>query len=293
MTSETGATLPFAAGKTLTAGLYVAATPIGNAGDITLRALEALKRADVILCEDTRITGRLLTRYGVTTPLKSYHDHNAQRVRPGIIAQLQEGAVIVLVSDAGTPLISDPGFRLVKEAQKASIKVMVLPGASAVLAGLAIAGLPTDRFFFGGFLPPRSAARRKALTQYKDIPATLVFFESPRRLAAALGDMAHVLGHREAAIGRELTKKFEEVRRNTLDVLAADYKQTPPKGEVTVMIAPPDEREIIDDDTLDAHLAEAMQEHGLANAASQVAAETGMSRRVLYRRALALREEQQ
>jgi 16S rRNA (cytidine1402-2'-O)-methyltransferase len=269
------------------AGLYIVATPIGNLGDITLRALEALRRADAIACEDTRITAKLLAAHGIATRLLSYHDHNAARVRPHLIRRLNEGETLALVSDAGTPLVADPGFRLVKEAIEAEIRVSVLPGPSAALAALVVSGLPSDRFLFAGFLPARSPARRTALGEIAVVPATLLFLESPNRLAAALADMCAVLGDRDAAVARELTKRHEEVRRGRLSALAQAYAGTPPKGEVVVVVAPPAaEPPALAD--LDAELAAALASMSTRDAAAVVAAATGLPRREVYRRALEL-----
>ncbi len=201
-------------------GLYVTATPIGNLSDMTYRAVEILKNCDLVLCEDTRQTAKLMQAYGIDTPRAPYHEHNAAKVRPGIIRKLQEGAAIALVSDAGTPLISDPGYKLVREAIAAGHRVTTLPGPSAPLAALVLSGLPSDRFLFAGFLPPKSAGRRAALAELAAVPATLVMFESAGRLADSLADMAAVLGPRPAAVARELTKLYEEVRRGRLDELA-------------------------------------------------------------------------
>jgi 16S rRNA (cytidine1402-2'-O)-methyltransferase len=271
------------------AGLYVTATPIGNAGDITLRALELLRSADVIACEDTRVTGKLLHRYGIATPMQPYHEHNAARMRPLLLQRLAAGEVVALVSDAGTPLISDPGFKLVQTAIAAGVFVTALPGASAPLAALCVAGLPTDRFFFAGFLPPKTVQRRRALAELKPIPATLVFLESAQRLAPSLADMAEVLGPRPAAVARELTKLFEEVRRDSLSALAQHYAEAgPPKGEVVVAVGPPLETgaEAVD---LDAALAAALGHMSLREAAAAVAEATGLPRRQVYARALALK----
>src|SRR5580704_4473450 len=204
-------------------GLYVVATPIGNLRDITLRALEALAAADLIACEDTRVTHKLLERYGIATPMTPYHEHNAAEARPKILARLAAGAAVALVSDAGTPLISDPGFKLARDAAAAGHFVTALPGASAVLAALAVSGLPTDRFVFEGFLPAREAQRRKRIAELKGIAATLVLFETGPRIAAALADLSAALGARAAAVCRELTKLYEEVRRGDLASLAGDY----------------------------------------------------------------------
>ncbi|MBV9739108.1 MAG: 16S rRNA (cytidine(1402)-2'-O)-methyltransferase, partial [Hyphomicrobiales bacterium] len=247
--------------------------------------------ADTVLAEDTRVTRRLFAHYGLTTPLEAYHDHNAERVRPAILAKLREGAKIALVSDAGTPLISDPGFKLVEAALADGIAVTGLPGASSVLAALMVAGLPTDRFFFEGFLPQKQAARRSRLSQLASVPGTLVIFESPRRLAAMLADAASVLGERKAAVTRELTKLFEEVRRGSLAELARNYTDAgPPKGEVVVVIGAPGEEGVHAkaSEKLDEHLAKALDGRSLKEAVGRVAAETGLPRREVYARALEL-----
>ncbi|MBV8425655.1 MAG: 16S rRNA (cytidine(1402)-2'-O)-methyltransferase [Hyphomicrobiales bacterium] len=276
---------------TLRAGLHIVATPIGNLGDMTLRALATLAGADTVLAEDTRVTRRLFAHYGLTTPLEAYHEHNAERVRPAILAKLKEGAKIALVSDAGTPLISDPGFKLVEAALADGIAVTGLPGASSVLAALMVAGLPTDRFFFEGFLPQKQAARRSRLSQLAGVPGTLVIFESPRRLAAMLEDAASVLGERKAAVTRELTKLFEEVRRGSLAELARNYADAgPPKGEVVVVIGAPGEEgaHAKASEKLDEHLAKALDGRSLKEAVGRVTAETGLPRREVYARALEL-----
>ena len=274
----------------LAGGLYVVATPIGNARDITLRALDLLAAADIIACEDTRTTGKLLAIHGISAKLTAYHDHNAPRARVGLLARLARGEAVVLVSDAGTPLISDPGYRLVREAQAAGIPVTTAPGPSAPLAALSLSGLPSDRFFFTGFLPPKRAARRRALDALAAIDATLVVLESTRRLAAALADMAELLGPREAAVARELTKLHEEVRRAPLDALAAHYERSgAPKGEIVIVIAPPDANAgALDDEAVDGLLRHALEGRSLRDAAARVALATGLPRRRLYSRALAL-----
>jgi 16S rRNA (cytidine1402-2'-O)-methyltransferase len=272
----------------LAAGLYVTATPIGNLGDVTIRALAVLRGADLIACEDTRITGRLLDRHGIKTRLFPYHEHNAAGMRPVLLERLASGGRVALVSDAGTPLISDPGYRLVREAREAGIAVFPVPGPSAVMAALSAAGLPTDRFLFAGFLPPRSAARRTALAEFVTLKATLVFFESAQRLPETLADMADVLGPRDAAVCRELTKLFEEFREGPLADLAAAYAAAgPPKGEVVIVLGPPGAETVTDAD-VDQLLGEALVRMGPSEAARDVAAATGRSRRDLYRRALAL-----
>ncbi|WP_425450170.1 16S rRNA (cytidine(1402)-2'-O)-methyltransferase [Virgifigura deserti] len=269
-------------------GLILVATPIGNLADITLRALDTLRRADVIACEDTRVTARLLARYGIETSLLAYHDHNAARRRPVLLDRLRRGETVALVSDAGTPLVSDPGFKLVRAARDAGINVTAAPGPSAPLTALVISGLPSDRFLFAGFLPPRGAARRTALGTLATVPASLLFFESAGRLAATLADMATVLGPREAAVARELTKLFEEVRRAPLPELAAHYAAAgPPKGEIVIVVAPPEEAAATEAD-LDAALERALAEMSLRDAAAAVATATGRPRREVYARALAL-----
>ncbi len=273
-------------------GLHIVATPIGNAGDISLRALALFRAADTIACEDTRATRRLLALQGVDARLTPYHEHNAVRARPRLLDRLAKGQIVALVSDAGTPLISDPGYKLVREAIAAGHPVTTLPGPSAVLAALTLSGLPTDRFMFAGFLPPRAAARRRMATELRGVRATLVLFESARRLAPSLADLATVLGPRQAVVARELTKFHEEVRRDTLDQLAAHYRAAgAPKGEVVIVIAPPDagESDTIDDDAVDRLLRAALAEMGTGDAAAQVAAATGRDRRSLYARALALK----
>ena len=274
--------------KRLAPGLYIVSTPIGNARDITLRALDVLGQADLVACEDTRVTTKLLAIHGLGAPLTAYHDHNARKVRPGLLKRLADGAAIALVSDAGTPLVSDPGFKLVAEAAAAGIAVFAVPGAAAPIAALTVAGLPTDRALFAGFLPPRRPARLTALAELAAAPATLVFFEVPRRLAAALDDMTQALGDRPAAVARELTKLFEETRRGTLAGLAAHYHaEGPPKGEVVVVIGPPEKRAVTPE-AIDALLTDALASGSVRDAAAAVAAATGAPRRAVYARALEL-----
>ncbi|MBT4905524.1 MAG: 16S rRNA (cytidine(1402)-2'-O)-methyltransferase [Rhodospirillaceae bacterium] len=268
------------------AGLHLVATPIGNLGDITLRALDVLTGADMIVCEDTRVTRKLLSRYAIATPSLAYNDHNARRVLPGLMGRLKNGDSLALVTDAGTPLISDPGYRLVEAAIEADIKLHTLPGASAALAGLVLSGLPTDGFFFAGFPPPRQAARRRRFTELSAVPGSLVFFESARRLAASLSDLHHTLGDRPAAIAREITKLHEEVRRGSLSELAAHYADAgPPRGEIVIVVAPPLAQEV-DTETLRTALADALGDLSLRDAVAQVTADTGRPRREVYRLAL-------
>jgi 16S rRNA (cytidine1402-2'-O)-methyltransferase len=280
-------------GQTVTApalapGLHIVATPIGNLRDITLRALEVLAAAELIACEDTRVTRKLLDQNGITTPLMPYHDHNATVARPKLLARLQAGGAVALVSDAGTPLISDPGFKLVREAAAAGHTVTALPGASATLAALTVGGLPTDRFFFEGFLPVKPGQRHARIAELAPIPATLVLFESGPRIAASLADLAKGLGARAAAVCRELTKLHEEVRRADLATLARDYAGAePPRGEIVLVIAPPAEP-TIDASDVDALLHDALGRLSVKEAVSEIAAVTGKPRREIYQRALTL-----
>jgi 16S rRNA (cytidine1402-2'-O)-methyltransferase len=278
-------------GAPLAAGLYLVATPIGNARDITLRALDILAAADLVAAEDTRRTRKLLAIHGIRRggAVLPYHDHNAPEQRPRLLAALAAGKSVALVSDAGTPLVADPGYRLAREAIAAGHPVVAAPGASALLAALAVAGLSTDRFLFAGFPPPRAAARRKALALLAAVPATLVFYESPRRLAASLAAMAEGLGgERPAAVCRELTKRFEEARRGPLAELAARYAAAPePKGEVVVVVGPPGDRPGREGE-LDAALAAALPGRSVRDAAAEVAAGLGLPRRQVYARALEL-----
>jgi 16S rRNA (cytidine1402-2'-O)-methyltransferase len=272
----------------LVPGLYLVATPIGNLRDITLRGLDVLAGADVILCEDTRVGGKLLAAHGIKGRLERYDEHAAERVRPKALAALAGGGVLALISDAGTPLISDPGYRLVKDALAQGSAVFPVPGASASLAALTVAGLPTDRFLFAGFPPSRSAGRRALFAELAPVRATLVFYESGPRLAASLADMAAVFGAREAAVARELTKLHETVIRGLLANLAADPRLDAPKGEIVVVVGPGAEP-VASADEADAALAEAVARLGPARAASEVARALGLSRRDLYARALALK----
>jgi 16S rRNA (cytidine1402-2'-O)-methyltransferase len=284
---------PTAGGRKPAPGLYVVATPIGNLEDITVRALRVLATADLVLCEDTRVTGKLLHHLGTrATALLPYHEHNAARVRPQVLARLEAGAVVALVSDAGTPLVSDPGYKLVREAAALGIPVVPVPGASAMLAALCAAGLPTDRFLFQGFLPAKPGARRRTLEELAAVPATLVLFESAQRLPAMLAEAAEVLGGRDAAVARELTKLHEEVRRDRLDRLAEHYAAAgAPRGEVVVVIGPPEEAAAPSDEAVEAALREALQTEKPRAAAARVAAATGLPANELYRRVLAFRGE--
>jgi 16S rRNA (cytidine1402-2'-O)-methyltransferase len=274
-----------------TPGLYLVATPIGNAADITVRALALLARANLIACEDTRVSGALLSRYGIRAKLLPYHEHNAAEMRPEILRRVAQGQVVALLSDAGTPLVSDPGYKLVREAVAAGLAVTALPGPSSVLAGLCLAGLPTDRFLFAGFPPAKAGAATAWAQELAAIPATLVLLEAASRLPESLKRLAEALGgSREAAVARELTKKFEEVRRGPLAELAAHYAEAgPPKGEVTLIIGPPAAEALAAAEAdLDSRLREALRHLSVSEAAATVATATGQRKRAVYARALEL-----
>lgn len=271
-------------------GLYVVATPIGNLGDMTVRALETLASADIIACEDTRVTGKLLKHFGIATRMSAYHEHNADRAGPLLLDMLREGKRVALVSDAGTPLVSDPGYRLVETARSEGLPVFPIPGPSAPIAALVASGMPSDTFLFDGFLPAKTAKRRARLKQLKAVAATLVFFESPNRLGECLTDMAAELGDdRRVAMCRELTKLHEEIRRGTAAELAEAYCGAKTKGEIVLVVAPPDEDDdaALDTDTL---LTELLASSSVSRAAAEAANLTGLPRRDLYRRALELAE---
>jgi 16S rRNA (cytidine1402-2'-O)-methyltransferase len=276
----------------LAAGLYLVATPIGNLGDITLRALQTLAGADLIACEDTRVSRKLLEHYGIATPTTPYHDHNAAAARPALLNRIADGGAVALISDAGTPAISDPGYKLVREAREMGLAVTALPGASSVLTALVASGLPTDRFLFEGFLPAKSAQRRARIAELSRIPASLVLFEGGSRIAATLSDLAEALGEREAAICRELTKLHEEVRRAPLPELAAHYAgDAETRGEFVIVIAPPGEAEAPQADDVDALLRAALSRVSVKDAVGEIVAATGLPRRDVYQRALELAKE--
>jgi 16S rRNA (cytidine1402-2'-O)-methyltransferase len=275
----------------LAAGLYILATPIGNARDVSLRALDTLKACDAIAAEDTRVTAKLLAIHGISRPLIPYNDHNGAQMRPKILARLEQGQRVVLVSDAGTPLVSDPGYKLAREVIAARLPVIALPGPSAVLAGLTLSGLPSDRFLFAGFLSAKAGERKSLLEDLKGVRATLIFFESAQRLAESLAAMAEVLGDRPAAMARELTKLHEEVRRGTLRELAAHYESDgAPKGEVTLVVGPPQEA-APDTARIDAALKAALAFMPVKAAAELIAGLTDGSRKQIYARALELKDE--
>ncbi len=276
----------------LTPGLYIVATPIGNLGDLSPRAAQVLAGADIIAVEDTRVTAGLLRHIGTKRPMTPYHDHNAEHVRPQLIARMA-GEIVALVSDAGTPLISDPGFKLVRDARAAGHQVVTIPGPCAAVAALTLAGLPTDRFFFLGFLPPKEQARATAIAEVASVRATLVIYESGPRLAACLSALAAGLGDREAAVTREITKKFEEAVTGTLSTLATRYADVPPRGEIVVVVAPPDPPAPAAAEDADAALAEALTRLPASKAAGEVAKALGLDRKVLYARALEMKERDQ
>ncbi|KQN92783.1 16S rRNA methyltransferase [Sphingomonas sp. Leaf231] len=272
----------------LTPGLYIVATPIGNLGDLSPRAAQVLAGADIIAVEDTRVTAGLLRHIGTKRPMTPYHDHNAEHVRPQLIARMAR-EIVALVSDAGTPLISDPGFKLVRDARAAGHQVVTIPGPCAAVAALTLAGLPTDRFFFLGFLPSKEQARATAIAEVANVRATLVIYESGPRLAACLSALAAGLGDREAAVTREITKKFEEAVTGTLSMLAARYADAPPKGEIVVVVAPPEPPAPPAAEDADAALVEALTRLPVSKAAGEVAKALGLDRKTLYARAMELK----
>jgi 16S rRNA (cytidine1402-2'-O)-methyltransferase len=283
--------LPAAKTGKPTAGLYIVSTPIGNLGDITLRALDLLAACDLVVCEDTRVSGKLLQHYGIKKPLLSYNDHNADRQRGGVLKKIAQGQCVALISDAGTPLISDPGFKLARECAGAGYYVTSLPGANAVLTALQLSGLATDSFCFGGFLPPKSEARKKELARWMNVPATLVFFETAPRLSKALADIADVMGERPVSVLRELTKLYEERRSGTAVELMAFYeKNNAPKGEIVLVIGK-GEAAIMDDKAVEKELRQALKTMTTKEAARHVTALSGRSKKDLYALALELGDE--
>jgi len=272
----------------LAPGLYIVATPIGNLGDLSPRAAHILSNAAVIAVEDSRVTAGLLRHIGVKRPMTPYHDHNAEHVRPGLIARMGSEAV-ALVSDAGTPLISDPGYKLVRDARAAGHLVVTIPGPCAAIAALTLAGLPTDRFLYCGFLPPKAQARAAAIDEIASVRATLVLYESGPRLGATLAALVEGLGDREAAVTREITKRFEEAVTGTLSSLAERYADAPPKGEIVVVVAPPGEPDAASVDDAEAALKEALARLPMAKAVSEVAKKLGVDRKALYARALEMK----
>lgn len=284
-----GAVIPV---RPLEPALYLIATPIGNLGDVTVRALETFAAADIVACEDTRVTRILLERYGIRRKMIAYHEHNEAEAASRLVAAVQDGRSVALASDAGTPLVSDPGYRLVQEAIKEGVRVVPIPGASAVLSALTVSGLPNDTFMFAGFLPVKAGQKKSRIEALADVPATLIFYESPRRLADTLEVMAAVLGDREAVVARELTKTFEELRRGSLPELAAHYAQTgAPKGEVVLCVAPPGERAEPSKADTDQMLIGLAAEMSAAKAAGEAARMTGQKKSDLYQRLLKLKAD--
>jgi 16S rRNA (cytidine1402-2'-O)-methyltransferase len=273
--------------------LYLIATPIGNLKDITLRALEVLKEVDIIACEDKRVSSKLLHHYSISKPLFSYHDHNADQVRPRLLSYLKEGKKVAYITDGGMPLISDPGFKLVRSCQAENLPYTVLPGATAPLTALSLSGFPPDRFFFSGFLPSKSAARCTALEELKTLPITLIFFESPQRLVAFLKDAQKVFGDRESAICREMTKLYEEVQRGPLSSLIQHYEATPPRGEIVVLIEGASPFSSLSEEELEAHLEKALKTSTVKEAVDMVSKAFGRSKREVYQRALSLKEKKE
>ena len=268
-------------------GLYIIASPIGNLGDITLRAIETLKSSNLIACEDTRITRRLLSHYDINIPTTAYHEHNANIALPRLIKRLKKDEIISLISDAGTPLISDPGYRLVQAAIAEDIRITTTPGPVAAIAALTLSGLPTDSFFFAGFLPPKQTAKKNRLYQLAAVPATLIFYESPRRLSQTLKEMNKVYGNRPAAIVREISKKFEEVRRGTIEKLSQELNTVSQlRGEIVLIIGPPPSEKFVDNATIDSALKKALSEMSLRDAVEKVSASHIRPKRQIYRRAL-------
>ena len=276
----------------LVPGLYIVATPIGNLSDLSPRAASVLANADLIAVEDSRVTAKLLRHIGVKRPMIPYHDHNAEQVRPRLMAELPRKA-IALVSDAGTPLISDPGYKLVREARAAGHNVTTIPGPCAAIAGLTLAGLPSDRFLFAGFLPAKEKARKDTIADFAAIKASLIFYESGPRLAATLTALLQTLGNREAAVAREISKAYEETVTGTLESLADRYADTPPKGEIVIIVAPPSEARLAPASDADAMLTEALLRLPAAKAAAEVSKATGLPRAMLYDRAVQMKNSRE
>ena len=274
---------------TLASGLYLVATPIGNLLDLSLRAVETLKGVDVIACEDTRVTSKILTRHSIKTKMNTYHEHNASRIRPRLLRILENGGSIALVSDAGTPTISDPGYKLVKECIERGFDITTTPGANAAITGLVLSGLPTNRFLFAGFLNSKASQRRQELEELADVPTTLIFYESAKRLTATLADMIKELGDRPAAIARELTKRHEEIQRNTLSVRSTNYLNArTPKGEIVIIVGPPLKKDPPSSSELDDLIINQLQTLSVRDTAAKITRETGLPKRHVYRQTLNL-----
>lgn len=274
-------------------GLYLVSTPIGNLGDISDRAVKTLKSADIVACEDTRVTAKLFSLLGISAPLTPYHEHNADKVRPALMKRLKNGETVALVSDAGTPLVNDPGYRLVQDCIAENVYVTAVPGASAVLTALQLSGLPCHRFLFSGFLPVKSAARKKELKELSTVNSTLIFYEAPQRIGETLDDMLDVLGDRRIAVARELTKRFEETLRAPLSQVIANYRKNGvPKGEFVLVVAPPDKEEKIGEEELKEILVSALQKMSLKDAVAQTVKMTGLNKKQVYETALALKNDE-
>ncbi len=272
-------------------GLYLVATPIGNLRDITLRALDILSSADLVLAEDTRRARILLNAYSIKASVSAYHDHNVARKLPSVIKNISDGKSVALISDAGTPLVNDPGYKLARACIAENLSVFAAPGASAVLAGLVSSGLSPARFIFAGFLPPKSAARQTALREVEAVPGTLIYFETAKRIKTCLTDMREILGDRQAAIARELTKKYEEILRGSISELIERVGKTPLRGEIVVIIAPPDTQEKWDEDTIRTALIPLIKTEGVKRAAAAIAEQSGHKKRDIYAVALKLKDE--
>ncbi len=279
--------------STLSSGLYLVATPIGNLMDLSIRAIEILRNVDIIACEDTRVTGKILNRHTIKTRMKTYHEHNANRMRPILLRTIKNGGSIALVSDAGTPTISDPGYKLVKECVEYGLDITAMPGANAAITGLVLSGLPTNRFLFAGFLNSKTRQRCQELAELSNVPTTLIFYESAKRLTATLKDMVKQLGDRPAAIARELTKRHEEIRRDTLSKLTAHYLNVgAPKGEIVIVVGPPLKKTPFSNKDLDDLVLKQLQTLSVRDTTIKIAIETGRSKRQVYSRALKLLETQ-
>lgn len=272
--------------------LYLVATPIGNLMDITLRALQVLKEVDIIACEDTRVSSTLLKRYDISKSLFSYHDHNADHVRPRLLDLLKNGKNVAYITDGGMPLISDPGYKLVVSCQNESIPYTVIPGPSAPLTALCLSGLSPDRFFFCGFFPPKQAARITALESIRNLQTTLLFFESPKRLLSFLKDALKILGDRQGAVCREMTKLYEEVKKGTLSSLIAHYESTPPRGEIVIVIEGTSENDTVSEKDLEIHLKKALAIYSVKETVDLVSKASGRSKREVYQRALSLKSKE-
>lgn len=276
--------------QTLESGLYLVSTPIGNLRDISLRALDVLTSADMVLAEDTRVSKKLFNAYGLKTPLSAYHDHNAAKRVPNLVTRIAEGGVIALISDAGTPLVSDPGFKLARACVEADLTVFPIPGASAVLSALVVSGLPSDKFMFAGFLPAKTSARKTALSGLASVPSTLIFYESAGRLSAMLVDALSELGDRPVSVARELTKKYEDVLYGSLSEMIARLDGEKLRGEIVVSIGPPEGNDDWDEAQIVSALKSRMGELGVKRASEEIASLSGQKKRDIYALALKIKD---